>query len=82
MNDETRRRYSLNISKQTKDLLSSIKHTGQSYDGLIQDLVKYWKERKRMEGKSGDQAREEAPLKMEKTCDNRSLQGCLDNEFI
>ena len=54
MNAEARRRYSLNISKQTKDLLSSIKHTGQSYDGLIQDLVKHWKERKRMEGKSGD----------------------------
>ncbi len=54
MNAETRRHYSLNIFKQTKDLLSSIKHTGQSYDGLIQDLVKYWKERKRMEGKSGD----------------------------
>ena len=52
MNAEARRR-SLNISKQTKDLLSSIKHTGQSYDGLIQDLVKYWKEGKRMEGKSG-----------------------------
>ena len=52
MNDETRRRYSLNISRQTKDLLSSIKHTGQSYDGLIQDLVKYWKEGRQMECKS------------------------------
>ncbi|GAI54920.1 unnamed protein product, partial [marine sediment metagenome] len=41
-------------SEVKKDLLSSIKHTGQSYDGLIQDLVKYWKEGKRMEGKSGD----------------------------
>ena len=53
MNAKTRNRYSLNISGQTKDLLSSIKHRGQSYDGLIQELVNYWKEGRGMEAKTG-----------------------------
>jgi len=30
----------------TKEALDSIKHPGQSYDGLIQELVRYWKENK------------------------------------
>ena len=43
------------VSQRTKDALDSIKHPGQSYDGLIQELVnflkeeggKYWARRKR-----------------------------------
>jgi len=40
------RRSSISISRQTKDALDSIKHEGQSYNGLIQELVKFWKEKK------------------------------------
>jgi len=36
-------RSSINISKQTKDNLDSIKLTGQSYNGLIQELIKLWR---------------------------------------
>jgi len=32
------------VSRQTKDALVSIKHPGQSYDGVIQELVKFWRE--------------------------------------
>lgn len=51
-NAESRNRYTLNISRQTKEMLDSIKHTGQSYDGLIQDIVKYWDEGRRTGSKS------------------------------
>ena len=44
-NSQNRERSSLNISRQTKDDLDSIKHSGQSYDGLIQELVKFWKDK-------------------------------------
>jgi len=40
-----KKRTSLNISKKTKELLDSIKHPGQSYDGLIRELVMYWKKK-------------------------------------
>ena len=36
-------RSSLSISKSTKASMDSIKHAGQSYDGVIQELVKFWK---------------------------------------
>lgn len=41
---QKRERSCLNISRRTKDDLDSIKHSGQSYDGLIQELVKFWKD--------------------------------------
>ena len=41
----------ISISGQTKNTLDSIKHPGQSYNGLIQELVKFWKEKKREEPK-------------------------------
>jgi hypothetical protein len=41
--NKRKRRASLSTSKETKGLLDSIKHTGQSYDGLIRELVMYWK---------------------------------------
>lgn len=34
----------ISISPQTKDGLDSIKHAGQSYNGLIQELVKFWRD--------------------------------------
>ena len=50
-NSQNRERSSLNILRRTKDDLDSIKHSGQSYDGLIQELVKFWKDKGR-EGKN------------------------------
>ena len=44
INKETmkKKRASLSISKETKGTLGLIKHTGQSYEGLIQELIKLW----------------------------------------
>ena len=39
------KRSHLSISKQTKNDLDSIKHPGQSYDGLLKELVKFWEEK-------------------------------------
>ena len=33
----------LRVSEETKHALDSIKHPGQSYDGLIQELLALWK---------------------------------------
>ena len=35
------------IHRQTKAILDSIKRPGQSYDGVIQDLLEFWKQKKR-----------------------------------
>lgn len=43
INDQSKRT-TLSISRATKDILDSTKHTGQSYDGLIRELITYWKE--------------------------------------
>ena len=40
------RRSSISVSRDTKNALDSIKHEGQSYNGLIQELVKFVKEKK------------------------------------
>ena len=45
-------RASLSISKEAKGLLDSIKHTGQSYDGLVRELVVYRKKNKEAEVKN------------------------------
>ena len=42
---KSKKRVTVSISRETKDFLDSIKHTGQSYDGLIRDLVTYWKKK-------------------------------------
>jgi len=39
------KRASVSLSQTTKDDLDSLKHSGQSYDGLIKELVKFCKER-------------------------------------
>jgi hypothetical protein len=40
---KSKKRVTVSISRETKDFLDSIKHTGQSYEGLIRDLVMCWK---------------------------------------
>ena len=42
-----KQRPTLSISIEAKDLLDSIRHIGQSYDGLIKELVAYWKQKKK-----------------------------------
>ena len=48
---EDKKRVSLSVSRETKTMLDSVKHTGQSYNGLLQELVTFWKEQR--EGKGG-----------------------------
>ena len=40
-------------------MLDSVKHMGQSYNGLLQELVTLWKKQKRTEVRSGGQVGEE-----------------------
>lgn len=35
-------RATVSMSIQTKEELDGIKHTGQSYEGLLRDLVDFW----------------------------------------
>ena len=53
---EDRGRASINISRQTKNSLDFIKREGQSYNGLIQELVMFWKDKK---GESWTRRREQ-----------------------
>jgi len=48
---KTRKRASISISKETKGFLDSIKRPGQSYDGVIRELVISWKKKQEVEGK-------------------------------
>ena len=41
------KRTTVMIYRETKDGLDSVKHPGQSYDGVIQDLLEFWKQKKR-----------------------------------
>jgi len=43
MNTGETKRPNINISRETKELLDSVKHTGQSYDGLIRELLEFWR---------------------------------------
>ena len=42
MGNQVKRNTTIAISQQTKDALDSIKHPGQSYEGVIQALVEFW----------------------------------------
>lgn len=44
------KRTTISISKQTKADLDSVKHPGQSYNGLIQELVEFWKDKPKPTG--------------------------------
>jgi len=48
---KNKKRVTVSISKETKEFLDSIKHTGQSYEGLIRDLVMCWKKKQEAEEK-------------------------------
>ena len=39
-------RTTLNISKEAKAELDTVKSSGQSYDGIIRELVKFWRDKK------------------------------------
>ena len=40
-------RATINISLEAKSELDSVKSPGQSYDGIIRELVKFWRDKKR-----------------------------------
>jgi hypothetical protein len=44
MKGKNKKRVSLSVSRETKAMLDTVKHTGQSYNGLLQELVTFWKE--------------------------------------
>jgi len=51
---KTRKRASVSISKETKGFLDSIKRPGQSYDGVIQELLMNRRQKQEAEGKNGN----------------------------
>jgi len=46
---KSKSRVTVSISRETKEVLDSVKHTGQSYEGLIRDLVMCWKRKQEAE---------------------------------
>lgn len=58
------KRLTVSLSQQTKEELDTIKHTGQSYDGVTQELIKLWRREKGIEGDM--EARYQELLKLEK----------------
>jgi hypothetical protein len=38
-----KKRATLNVTAETKAVLTSIRRTGQSYNGLIQEMIALWK---------------------------------------
>jgi len=48
--DESKRP-TIAILQRTKDDLDSIKHPGQTYDGVVQELIDLWKKVKEQETK-------------------------------
>jgi len=42
---KTGKRASVSIARETKEFLDSIKRPGQSYDGVIRELVNCWKKK-------------------------------------
>ena len=39
-------RSSIHVSHQTKDALDSIKNAGQTYDRLIHELIRFWRDKR------------------------------------
>ena len=46
VSDKPEERSTIGLSRRTKQALDSIKHPGQTYEGLIQELIMFWKENK------------------------------------
>jgi len=44
-----KKRATINISVELKSQLDALKFSGQSYDGMIRELVKFWKQKKEEE---------------------------------
>ena len=44
MAGKEREHITLAVKRETKEALDSIKHPGQTYDGVVQELVILWKE--------------------------------------
>jgi len=42
---KTRKRAGVSVARETKGLLDTIKRPGQSYDGVIRELVICWKKK-------------------------------------
>ncbi|MFH0768359.1 MAG: hypothetical protein V1932_02170 [Chloroflexota bacterium] len=42
MEGKNKKRVSLSISTETKAMLDSIRHAGQSYNGVLRELVNFW----------------------------------------
>lgn len=53
MKGKGKKRVSLSISEETKAMLDLIKHIGQSYNGLLHELVAFWNKQRGTEAKSG-----------------------------
>jgi hypothetical protein len=43
---DKKQRVNINISREVKIKMDAVKHTGQSYDGFIQEMLANWKNRK------------------------------------
>jgi len=48
---KTRKRAGVSVARETKGLLDTIKRPGQSYDGVIRELVICWKKKQEVAGK-------------------------------
>ena len=48
---QIKKRASVSIARETKEFLDSIKRPGQSYDGVIRELVICWKKKEEAEEK-------------------------------
>ena len=76
MNIKTGKRVSVSVSQETKGLLDSIKHRGQSYDGLLHELAARWQRAKEEEvkrGNPGTEAIKGNPGTMIKGLDNDNM---------
>ncbi|MBA7645463.1 hypothetical protein ES703_53221 [subsurface metagenome] len=49
----------ISVLRPTKNALDSMKHPGQSYDGLIQELINFWREEHK-EYRTGGKAERES----------------------
>ena len=41
--EDKEKRVNISIRRETRGTLDSIRHIGQSYDGVIQELIRFWK---------------------------------------
>ena len=56
MVDRNKKRTSLSVSTEIRTMLKSVKHPGQSYSGVIQELVNFWMKQKGIETNGDNEA--------------------------